>query len=511
MKFLNIVLILFISIFFSALMSCENSCKHNWIDATCNSPKVCSKCKTTEGNSLEHDFIEGKCIMCDKVQYHTHEFNIWNYNELMHWNVCQCGEKNGTAAHTWDEGTEISGNGIFGMEYTCIFCKKKEQVLVTLVPPTSNVNEPLKFVKKEKQKELLKYKDMILTNIDISLNDDVNDVFNRCIIDLSNAQTISEVSKIYDKCLLDVYEIIPSANGEFDFSGLDDSERKRILTLLEEYIFRNHLEGIAISPSDRLNLNSTTKQRWEEFFGVNGSKWQTDESSYWNVNPLLSNEYFLKGLNLCINKELIDFEYKPNSRYEHLDYSKNEYYSYDFELARKYFNLALLELVEDGVYDITSIEEPIKLSIELAFGGIGSSKYDEIASNIFSVFKSCVEVAFNDESVTGGNFKLTVVEWRGEIFGDIHYLKQYCGQYDVAYCPISGGTIDSHKYLYYELLSSSSEISSGFTVSWCIDTNDIEDDCIIYNGYKFTYDALLSLLNGKCRIVNGEIVFTSVE
>ena len=461
---------------------------------------------------LLFSFLLSSLISCEKDQEHNHEFNIWYYDELTHWNVCSCGDKNEASDHVWDEGIKLSsGNVMYGMEYTCIVCGKKEEVLFTMNPQTPSVNSTLEFVKEEKQKELLEFKEFILSNIDISLFDFVNDVFNKCIIDFGDTQTVGDVNQIYDKCLLDVYKMIPAANGEFDFSDADENERKIILSLLEKYIFRNNLAGIAITPSDRLNLNSTTQQQWEEFFGVDGSKWQTDESCYWNVNPLLSNEYFLKGLNLCINKQLVDFEYEPNSRYEHLDYSKNEFYSYDLELARKYFNAALVELVEAGVYDISSNEEPIKLSIELSFSGRGSSKYDEITSHIFSVFKSCLEAAFNENSVTSGMFQLTVVEWRGEIYGDIHHLKQYCGQYDIAYCPISGGSIDSHKYLYYELLSSSKEISSGFTVSWCIDTNDIEDDCIIYNGYKFTYDALLSLLNGKCRIVDGEILFPSTE
>ena len=36
----------------------SKGCSHNWIDATCSSPKTCSKCSATEGQALEHSWIE---------------------------------------------------------------------------------------------------------------------------------------------------------------------------------------------------------------------------------------------------------------------------------------------------------------------------------------------------------------------------------------------------------------------------------------------------------------------
>ena len=47
----------------------------------------------------------------------------------------------------------------------------------------------------------------------------------------------------------------------------------------------------------------------------------------------------------------------------------------------------------------------------------------------------------------------------------------------------------------YNSLSSDLNISSNLTINWSIDTNNIDDDCIVYNGYRFTYDYLLTLLN----------------
>ena len=44
---------------------------------------------------------------------------------------------------------------------------------------------------------------------------------------------------------------------------------------------------------------------------------------------------------------------------------------------------------------------------------------------------------------------------------------------------------------------------------WSIDTNNIEDDCIVFKGKRFTYDSLISLLEGTQIISKGAITFGS--
>ena len=47
---------------------------HNWIDATCDSPKYCSKCKKQEGEALGHNWIDATydaprtCSRCGKTE-----------------------------------------------------------------------------------------------------------------------------------------------------------------------------------------------------------------------------------------------------------------------------------------------------------------------------------------------------------------------------------------------------------------------------------------------------------
>ena len=60
-----------------------------------------------------------------------------------------------------------------------------------------------------------------------------------------------------------------------------------------------------------------------------------------------------------------------------------------------------------------------------------------------------------------------------------------------------------------KLISSSKQISNGLTINWSIDTNNIEDDCIVFKGKRFTYDSLISLLEGTQTISKGAITFGS--
>lgn len=66
-----------ISVFFIfVVLLCLSSCghQHNWIDATCTSPKTCSECGKTEGEALGHNWIDATydapktCSRCGKTE-----------------------------------------------------------------------------------------------------------------------------------------------------------------------------------------------------------------------------------------------------------------------------------------------------------------------------------------------------------------------------------------------------------------------------------------------------------
>lgn len=43
-----------------------DSLGHNWANATCTSPKKCLRCNSTEGEKLEHSYLDNKCTLCGK-------------------------------------------------------------------------------------------------------------------------------------------------------------------------------------------------------------------------------------------------------------------------------------------------------------------------------------------------------------------------------------------------------------------------------------------------------------
>lgn len=62
------VMIIALAVFFSCI------CLHEWVDATCERPRYCSKCEATEGEALGHDWAEATCTVaqyckvCSMVQ-----------------------------------------------------------------------------------------------------------------------------------------------------------------------------------------------------------------------------------------------------------------------------------------------------------------------------------------------------------------------------------------------------------------------------------------------------------
>ena len=225
-------------------------------------------------------------------------------------------------------------------------------LLSTLFSCSFTDREKVDFVKEEKIHELNKMKDLISDNVEDFSS--IDDIFNRYDNSINEAEAIKEITSLYDSCIKEVYSLIP-VKEEFDFTSLSEEEKTKLLDLVDSFILRNNLSGIYLSSSGTLNLNSTTYEQWEEFFGENGKKCQTQKKDYWDVKPFLSNKHFLKGLNLCLDKEL----FKDEIGSGFIDYSKSEYFNYDLELSRKYFSVALDEIKN-------SFSSPLRLTISLS-------------------------------------------------------------------------------------------------------------------------------------------------
>lgn len=370
------------------------------------------------------------------------------------------------------------------------------------------INESLQFYKDELIKDLKSIEDSVLSNInDEDIYVSTFSLIADCVEMIKSCNSFVETREFYDYYLSNVYKLIPEATEDLIYTPIKDIEK--VTSLLDEYAFRNHLLGALLSDDnlgyESINLNTLDKESWEYFFGENGTIRQTAKENYWDVKPFMSNDNFIKGINLALDKSLFtDMEYEGDVEDPKaiIDVSACDYYKYDVELARKYFKVALEEMVEQGIYDVSNLSEPINLTIEIAWNPWGSyNNYETYHNNI----KTCLETAFNDESVTNGNFSLTVNEWQSEYFGQIYAEKIYVGQFDMSFGTISYSSKLDY-YNEYLRLSSTNSISDGFNVNWSIDTSSL-DDCIVYEGYKYSYDSLLQRLCNTNMQIDAQMYF----
>lgn len=370
------------------------------------------------------------------------------------------------------------------------------------------INESLQFYKDELIKDLNSIKDSVLSNInDEDIYISTFSLIADCVEMVKSCNSFVEAREFYDYYLSNVYKLIPEATEDLIYTPIKDIEK--VTSLLDEYAFRNHLLGAPLADSNSgyagINLNTLDKESWEKFFGENGTIRQTAKENYWDVKPFMSNDNFIKGINLALDKSLFtDMEYEGDVENPKaiIDVSACDYYKYDVELARKYFKVALEEMIEQGIYDVSNLSEQINLTIEMAWDTWNSNNnYETYHNNI----KTCLETVFNDESVTNGNFTLTVNAWQSEYFGQIYAEKIYVGQFDMSFGTISYSSKLDY-YNEYLRLSSTNSISDGFNVNWSIDTSSL-DDCIVYEGYKYSYDSLLQRLCNANMQIDAQMYF----
>ena len=71
---------------------------------------------------------------------HTHSYGTeWKSDNSNHWHECSCGEKSGTAAHTWDSGTvtvQPTTDREGEKTYTCTVCGRTKTETLEKLPPT---------------------------------------------------------------------------------------------------------------------------------------------------------------------------------------------------------------------------------------------------------------------------------------------------------------------------------------------------------------------------------------
>ncbi|MDE7455015.1 MAG: hypothetical protein K2M64_04225 [Clostridia bacterium] len=272
----------------------------------------------------------------------------------------------------------------------------------------------------------------------------------------------------------------------------------------------------------KLNMNALNAADWEKFFGEDGSISLTPANSYWTVEPAMSNAHFRSALSYAFNRD--EFAAIKGS-ISSVDFFSSDYMSdpengiaynatqahknavadllldtqngYSLELARDYFRMALAELEAAGAYKPGTKENPTVIELEIAW------MYPQHNTGYHQYVKKYWEDAFNDDSVSGGAYKLEVKFEVGNVWSDVYYNKMMIGQYDIGFGSISGNTLDPLAFM--NVLSSDPVISGAFTLNWAFDTNDPNAEILVYNGMRWSYDALYMATQEPTTVTNGAI------
>ena len=296
--------------------------------------------------------------------------------------------------------------------------------------------------------------------------------------------------------------------GHFDASGIPQE-------YLSEYRNDPRTRSTTGNSNFKLNVNATNAETWEYLFGENGVVTQTPKDSYWEIKPALGNHHFVQALSYSIDRltfanargSIPSVDYLASNYMSDpengLSYATTEAhkkavetlledtdgYGYSLELARDYFRMALTELEADGAYTPGTKENPTVIHIEIAW------MYPTHEENYHNEIKNFMETAFNDESVCGGVYQLSVDFWVGNAWSDVYYNKMMVGQFDIGFGSISGNSLDPIGFV--SVLSSDQDISGSFTLNWGVDTNDPEVYPIVYKNMRWSFDGLYNSVNSK--------------
>ena len=252
----------------------------------------------------------------------------------------------------------------------------------------------------------------------------------------------------------------------------------------------------------KLNVNTCTQEEWDYLFGENGTVAQTPKSEQYKVEPAMSNDDFLRGINFALNREeyatnhgvtptidyfsdnyLIDPEagISYNETQTHKDVLESVYgdtvktYGYNIDKAIESFHIAAETLLASGAY-----KEGDEIKIEIWW-----QAENQINLNGAEI-KKYLEDAFNREEVCDNKLKLVVENKAVTLWSDVYHKKMMVGQFDIGFGGISGNTLNPLNFM--DVLKSDN--SSGYTLNWGPNTNDPRDGVIWYNDRAWTYDAL---------------------
>ena len=298
--------------------------------------------------------------------------------------------------------------------------------------------------------------------------------------------------------------------GNLDSAGVPTSK-------VEENRGRDGVYETKGDATFKLNVNSCTQEEWDKLFGPNGTVHPNTDS--WELKPWMANNDFLNGLFYSIDRE--SFAKKRgvnpsvnyfsnayqmrnsqggssyNATQAHKDAIKgyDDNYGYDLNKAIDCFRNAVKQLNSQGKLPFGSKENPQVINIHIRW--MYQTDIKEYGEDIKYYF----EKAFNDESVCGGKVKLEVKQDAVTNWEDVYNVWMMQGRFDLGFGAISGNTYNPLNFM--EVLKSDN--SSSFTLNWGTDTSKVDEkNPIIYDGKKWSFDALWEVADHGGIVENGE-------
>lgn len=282
-------------------------------------------------------------------------------------------------------------------------------------------------------------------------------------------------------------------------------------TNYEEYKSHPGLKHIPGTTTFRIMLNGT---------GTKEGQVAKFPESTWEPEPILANQDFKKALFHAMDRKKLATEvmktsqpmmylfsdayvveaetgetYRstPQGQSVGADLSPSTY-GYNLDAAKAYYDKALDTLVAAGKY---KSGDTIKIEFYYFSGS-------ETQALMASYIKDAMEAAFNS---TKHDIKVTVDTLPKE-FPGIYYDHMMIGEFDTAIGGISGSTLDAASFLD----TFCSDNRGGFTLNWGIDTS-IPEVNVAYENFDgklvkelWSYDALITALNGEVKVVDGKEV-----
>lgn len=264
------------------------------------------------------------------------------------------------------------------------------------------------------------------------------------------------------------------------------------------------------STTTKFNLNTCTAEEWEYLFGEHGTIKQNTKEEYYEVEPIMSNENFVKGLSYALNRvsyaetmgvtpsvNFFGSSYMSdpengiiyNNTQAHKDaiadlIAGTDGYGYSEELAIQSFKAAADALIADGTYKVGDT-----ITIDIVWQS--QANVDNTGKQVENFWLT----AWNKAN-TGLTLKFNDIvpsNWQ-----DAYTVYMQAGKFDIGYGGIEGNPLNPLNFMY--TLKSDNE--SGFTLNWGPNTNELSKD-IEYDGHYWSFDGLWKAADSGGYFENG--------